>query len=415
MSIEEVKNRLYTKRNGRYYIDFRGLGGSRQAVIPDGARTATTDHDEALVTGHQMLRDLLSPGSLPDDTPKPEAERPRETTKDDSPLRWDRFVVRHFDTLSRANRTKSSIKRINQSLRFFLLYWMETHGDSNPRIDQITTNDLDLYEAWRARRFKQENGRKISPRTVHNDRFALSGLFAYAKRLGLIPRNPAEGLTKIKIEAEEAQFLEVDEAARLMEAAGRLDEDPAPRAFPWFQALVATLLLTGFRISELARLRISQVDFENGRIHFPNRKNPSAGEIKRAMPIPIWPQLREILEPHIEARIAEGDSDLVFPSPSSGGPIKDIRGSLQRACKLAGIEKNVTAHTLRHTYAATRVQTLDNGEPVSPFVVAAEMGHQSTKMIETHYRHLAERRNRLPVVEYRLPPSSAGDTGDTSD
>ncbi len=58
-------------------------------------------------------------------------------------------------------------------------------------------------------------------------------------------------------------------------------------------------------------------------------------------------------------------------------------------------------HTLRHTYTATRMQTLDHGAPVSPYTVMRELGHRDLKLIEDTYGHLQARRDRVPVVQYR--------------
>ena len=72
---------------------------------------------------------------------------------------------------------------------------------------------------------------------------------------------------------------------------------------------------------------------------------------------------------------------------------------------MAGIEDlrlgpPVTWTTLRHTYAAARLQTLDAGEPISPYTVMRELGHSSLAMIERHYGHLLDVRLRREYVEY---------------
>ena len=53
----------------------------------------------------------------------------------------------------------------------------------------------------------------------------------------------------------------------------------------------------------------------------------------------------------------------------SGGELQDLRGSLGRALTNAKITKNVTWHVFRHTYRSMRLQTLDNGEPISTYTV----------------------------------------------
>jgi integrase len=55
----------------------------------------------------------------------------------------------------------------------------------------------------------------------------------------------------------------------------------------------------------------------------------------------------------------------------------------------------------RHTYCAARLQTLDQGAPVSLFTVAKELGHGGEAMVRRVYGHLGQVRHRGAQVEYR--------------
>ena len=150
-------------------------------------------------------------------------------------------------------------------------------------------------------------------------------------------------------------------------------------------------------IAFLVGLEVGDVDFERGVVHIrPNRwRLLKTKKSKRT--VPLWPQLRHILAAHISAfgRV-EG---LLFPD-KNGGMLGDLRGSLVAAVEAAEIEKRVTFTTLRHTYASTRIQTLDQGAPVSLYTVASEMGHAGVGLIESTYGHLQKIRHRSAVVEY---------------
>ena len=63
--------------------------------------------------------------------------------------------------------------------------------------------------------------------------------------------------------------------------------------------------------------------------------------------------------------------------------------------------KRTTLHTLRHSYTAARLQTIDGGAPVSVHTVMRELGHSTLSLIEQTYGHLLDVRHRSPVVEYR--------------
>ena len=62
----------------------------------------------------------------------------------------------------------------------------------------------------------------------------------------------------------------------------------------------------------------------------------------------------------------------------------------------------IRLHKLRHTYCSARIQTLDNGAPISPFTVAKEMGHGGISLVNRIYAHLGAIRHRSEVVEYRV-------------
>jgi len=58
--------------------------------------------------------------------------------------------------------------------------------------------------------------------------------------------------------------------------------------------------------------------------------------------------------------------------------------------------------SVRHTYCAARLQTLDRGAPVSLYTVSRELGHGSEEMVRRVYSHLGDVRHRAEVVEYRV-------------
>jgi len=67
----------------------------------------------------------------------------------------------------------------------------------------------------------------------------------------------------------------------------------------------------------------------------------------------------------------------------------------------------VTLYTLRHTYCAARLQTLDGGAPVSPFTVGRELGHGGDALVRKVYGHLGTVRHRSAAVQYRVEQHAA--------
>ncbi len=374
------RTRKYLQR-GRYYGDFRDyadVGGKREALIPEGERYATTDSD----TADQIL------GARLDEL---KALRKGLTSQPASNPRLKDYAKRHLDIKSQYRRA-STCERDELSLRNIVGYFGE-----NVRLREITVARLTDYLQWR----KQQPGKRkqtVSAQTLRHELNALSNLYKRAVVEGGAEINPVSLLLeKPEVDRGEAVWLEISEGAKLLKATLQLDGAPASRAIPYAHPLTSTFLHTGGRGSEIFGLERRDIDFEKGRVHI--RPN-SWRQLKRKHHerwVPLWPDLHATLTEYLERFDRNG---LLFPS-ETGGMLTDIRGTLNRAVEIAEIDKRVTRHTLRHTYASVRLQTLDNGAPVSIFTVAKELGHKSIDLIEKTYGHLLEERERLPIVRYR--------------
>jgi integrase len=118
--------------------------------------------------------------------------------------------------------------------------------------------------------------------------------------------------------------------------------------------------------------------------------------------VPLWPQLRTILEQYVAER---PPSRLLFPSYRTGeeAMVTDFHKLVDAVAVRAGWEPGeIRSKMFRHTYCAARLQTLDQGAPVSVYTVAKEMGHGGDSMVRRVYGHLGQVRHRAEVVEYRI-------------
>jgi integrase len=67
----------------------------------------------------------------------------------------------------------------------------------------------------------------------------------------------------------------------------------------------------------------------------------------------------------------------------------------------------IPSKLFRHTYRAARLETLDQGGPVSVCTVAKGLRHGGEAMVPTVYGHLGHVRQRSGVVEYRAAAHAA--------
>jgi integrase len=154
----------------------------------------------------------------------------------------------------------------------------------------------------------------------------------------------------------------------------------------WVIPLFRLAFVTGMRAGELARLRWNDIDFEEGLIYIKVQKN------RREQTIPLTSAARSILE-----SVERGASDdHVFSAPGNYRQERNVHewvnrlGAAFRAARvLAGIDRRITVHGLRHGFCTTLAQ---RGK--SAFVIMAAARHSdistTARYVEYANRHLAK-------------------------
>jgi integrase/recombinase XerD len=145
------------------------------------------------------------------------------------------------------------------------------------------------------------------------------------------------------------------------------------------QAMLETLYATGLRVSELVRLELRQINFDGNYLTIRGK-----GAKVRAVPFGKWARgkLTEFLGHGRRALLKGKSSPYLFTNRSGKALTRQGFWKLIRRYALAaGIEKRVTPHTLRHSFAT---HLLEGGADLR--AVQAMLGHAdiSTTEIYTH-------------------------------
>lgn len=167
------------------------------------------------------------------------------------------------------------------------------------------------------------------------------------------------------VDAARVRYLSVAEAKRLVNASSGA-----------FRDLVTAALVTGARYSELARLEVGDWSPDAGTIIVRQSKS---GKVRH---IYVSDEGRDFFEGITAGRPTS--APMLPKSDGSHWQRHEQTRPMRAAVKAARIEPSIGFHGLRHTYASLAVM---NGAPLQ--VVAHNLGHSTTRMVEKHYGHLA--------------------------
>lgn len=167
------------------------------------------------------------------------------------------------------------------------------------------------------------------------------------------------------VDAARVRYLELAEATRLLNASA---SD--------FRKLARGALETGARYGELTGLRVADFSHNSGTVGIRKSKSSKSRHI----------HLTEDGVAFFRSITAGRSGNSFLFLKENGEPWKKDhqKDPMREACKHAKIDPPMGFHGLRHTWASHAVM---NGVPL--MVVARNMGHSDTRMVEKHYGHLA--------------------------
>jgi integrase len=387
----KTRTQIYWRERGggvqRAYADLReyaDVGGRREPLVPLGEKLATADPATAQVLLARRIEQLDG------------LRRGRALHGLAGQAKLAAFARTHL--IAKAETGKFTERWL--ALSEHHLQRAVVHFGAERDLASITTADA---RAWCEK--LQAGG--LSPGTARHHLNALSNLYRRARAERVVPSGydpVGDLLEKPVARREEATWLEVPEAALLLEAARTYVPKRSDLAVPFTHPLVATFLLTGGRRAEVLGLEVGDVSFDRKTVTLrPNswRRLKTATSFRS---LPLWPQLEEILRAYVFGAGAP-PGRLLFPCYRTGeeAMLTDLRKLLDASSTRAGWKTGeIRSKMFRHTYTAARLQTLDHGSPVSVYTVAKELGHGGEAMVRRVYGHLGQVRHRSEVVEYRV-------------
>jgi site-specific recombinase XerD len=204
--------------------------------------------------------------------------------------------------------------------------------------------------------------RKMEDSTCERKLASLKSFFRFLEIKGIINKNPAELVPFRKRKRKIPDFLSEDEALSLLDVEKKRD-----------LALISTLYGCGLRISELANLKISDVQGNFIRVK-------GKGNKWRIVPIPEF--TLSVLNDYILERNKVAKTDFLFINKFGSRLSERYIRKIVRRVGILKLGKKVWPHLLRHSYAS---HLLKNGADIR--IIQELLGHSSINTTQK-YLHL---------------------------
>jgi len=238
----------------------------------------------------------------------------------------------------------------------------------NENITKISEKDIINYLEY-----LKEN-KKLTSRSIERHLTTLRGFYKYLVKYEIIKNDITKNIDNLKLGKYLPNTLTVDEVEKLMNI--ELNNPFNYRT----KAMLEIMYGSGLRVSELVNLTLNDIDLYNDTILV-------QGKGSKERIVPLGDYAKEYLEKYLEIRgelikRKNGNPDKLFLN-NHGLPItrNGFNFLLNNLLKEKGINKKVTPHTLRHSFAT---HMLDNGADLR--TIQELLGHSDivTTRIYTH-------------------------------
>lgn len=261
--------------------------------------------------------------------------------------------------------SKNTIKTYISMISLFFRY----HYDKN--LNQINKKDIEAFNS----NYIIKNGYSF---TFQNQLInAIKLFYKYNTKSSLDLKH----LDRPKKSKKLPEVLSLDEVKQLLSSIKNVKH----------KTLLSLLYSCGLRIGEAINLKIDSINLNRSLLHIKSAKG------RKDRVVPISPVMADLLIKYMhqykpKVYLFEGQNKLKYSAVSS-------RQVLKRAIIHCGVEKNITLHTLRHSYAT---HLLENGTDIR--FIQELLGHNSPKttMIYTHVSTTSLEKIKNPFDDFNI-------------
>ena len=289
--------------------------------------------------------------------------------------KWEE-AGRHYRTYIRLEKrlAQNSVEAYMRDLRTFAHFILRMYDVPPAKVEEPM---VQRYVAWLYDRGREKSSQARALSSVKS-------FFNFLLISDRIESSPAEFVLTPKFGRHLPDVLTTGEIDRIIAAV----DGSSPKQIR-DAAMLEVLYSCGLRVSELTSLRIRDLFFGEGYIRVIGK-----GDKQRLVPISLT--ARERIHRYLEVRRSAraGEETLFLNNRGSSLTRVMVFTILREAARLAGIEKKISPHTFRHSFAT---HLLEGGAGIRQ--VQELLGHESILTTEI-YTHLDDSHLRQTVEEH---------------
>lgn len=250
-------------------------------------------------------------------------------------------------------------------------------------------DDARLLNEWHIREFlgyvgtelnrwaKEGNGsesssRKASAATVHHYYSALRAFYNWAVRDGFVHQSPVAKVRVAKAKPRVVQPYSAEQIKKMLRVCDYDYQHGARFLGSRNRALILMFLDSGLRLSELANIKLQDIDVDNGRVRVTGKGNKErVVRIGKIAQKALW---RYLMYRDENSKQVLWLSEERKPLRCSG-----IQSSINRIKRRAGIDETGCVHRFRHSFALSFLRADRN-----PFNLQYLLGHNSLEMVKRY-------------------------------
>ena len=278
------------------------------------------------------------------------------------------FHNKHFAKLVEiGERSKASLQKYTRVKELIRIFNLKTYGQENIQLDKI--NNSYIYNLESYLKFESEFKGKLGIKNNSVVKYFknLKTICNYAIKIEFIDKNPFNAYCG-KIKVTEATYLNQDELDRIETKVFKIDRLERVKDIFLFSCFTGYAPVDALK---LTRKNIIQDADKNLWIKTNRQKTGTKANV------PVLPQVLKIINKY------QFDSDSLLPKISN----QKMNAYLKEIAAVCEIEKELTFHIARHTFATT--VTLTNGVPIES--VSKMLGHKNLRTTQ-HYAKVLDKK-----------------------